>query len=171
MTTDRLVPVPARPELLRIYLNDHLAGATAGVALVRRVAGAHRTTAAGPELAELASQVAQDRTALVEIMAALGISPDLVKPPLALLAERLGRLKPNGSLLARSPLSSVLELEAMALGVTGKRAGWRALHELCGSEPRLEPARIEELISRAERQAATLERLRTRAVREALQAS
>lgn len=169
MTTDRLVPVPARPELLRVYLNDHLAGAAGGVALARRLAHAHRDTAAGAELADLAQQVAQDRTALVEIMASVGVTRELIKQPLALVAERLGRFKLNGTLLSRSPLSSVVELEAMALGVTGKAAVWRTLRELCGSEPRLDGARIEQLISRADQQLATLERLRVRAVREALQ--
>ena len=40
MTEDRkVVPVPARPELLGVYLNDHLAGAAAGTALADRLAG------------------------------------------------------------------------------------------------------------------------------------
>lgn len=170
MTTDRLVPVPARPELLRIYLHDHLAGAAGGVALARRLAQGHRGTAAAADLADLATQVEEDRVALVEIMAAVGVPRELVKQPLAVLAERLSRLKPNGALRGRSPLSSVVELEAMALGVTGKAAGWRTLRELSGSELQLDRARLEELSSRAEHQLATLERLRIRAVNEALQA-
>ena len=34
---------------LGIYLNDHLAGATAGLELARRVAGARQVPATGPE--------------------------------------------------------------------------------------------------------------------------
>ncbi len=169
MTEDRkVVPVPARPELLGVYLNDHLAGAAAGTALADRLAGSHRDTAAGAELSQLATEVAEDRESLIAIMSDVGVNRTHYKEPVAILAERLGRFKPNGSLLARSPLSSVVELEAMALGVTGKRAGWRTLRELSASDTRLDVGRIDELIARAERQLALLERLRIQAVVEAL---
>jgi hypothetical protein len=165
---ERVVPVPARPELLGVYLNDHLAGAAAGVALADRLAGGHRDTAAAAELKQFAADVRADRESLIAIMGEVGVSRTHYKEPVAVLAERLGRFKPNGSLLARSPLSSVVELETMALGVTGKRAGWRTLRELSGSEPRLDAARLDELIARAEQQLTLLERLRVRAVAEGL---
>jgi hypothetical protein len=169
MTEDeRVVPVPARPELLGVYLNDHLAGAAAGVGLAGRLAGSHRGTAAAADLDQLAAEVREDRNSLIAIMNEVGVDRRHYKEPVAVLAERLGRFKPNGSLLARSPLSSVVELEAMALGVTGKRAGWRTLRELSGSEPRLDAGRLDELIARADRQLALLERLRVRAVAEGL---
>ena len=38
----------------------------------------------------------------------------------ALLGERLARLKPNGKVFRYSPLSRVLELEGLIMGVTGK---------------------------------------------------
>ncbi len=167
MTQDqRVVPVPARPDLLGVYLNDHLAGAAAGVGLAARLAGAHRATAGATELHRLAGEIAEDRESLAAIMSDLGVTRTHYKEPVAILAERVGRLKPNGSLLARSPLSSIVELEAMALGVTGKRAGWRTLRELCDSRPQLDVARLDELIARADRQLTLLEGLRVRAVAE-----
>jgi hypothetical protein len=63
----------ARQGLLGIYLNDHLAGATGGVELARRVAAARRQEEVGDALLHCAADVAADRVALVEIMAALGI--------------------------------------------------------------------------------------------------
>lgn len=164
---DRVVPTEARPDLLRVYLNDHLAGAAGGVALARRLANSHRGTAVDEELADLAAQTEQDRDALVEIMGQLGIARVFYKEPFAVLAERVGRLKLNGTVLHRSPLSSVIELEGMALAVTGKAAGWRALRELSASESKLDKTRLDELITRAEQQSAMLERVRLRAVREA----
>jgi hypothetical protein len=166
--THGVVPTDGRPDLLRIYLNDHLAGSAGGAALARRLAGSHAKTAAGPELTKLAREVVEDRESLLDIMRGLGVSRKRFKEPLAVVAERLGRFKPNGSLLSRSPLSSVIELEAMALGVTGKLAGWRTLQELSGSEPRLDAAQLDRLVSRAEAQLASLERLRVDAVSEAL---
>jgi hypothetical protein len=43
------------------------------------------------------------------------------------MGEKAARLKLNGHLLARSPLSSLEELEMLRLGVEGKAAGWRTL--------------------------------------------
>ncbi|HZZ97300.1 MAG TPA: hypothetical protein VFE19_09800 [Jatrophihabitantaceae bacterium] len=172
MSTDRVVHAATpRPHLLRIYLNDHLAGAAGGTGLARRLAESHQGTAAGTDLVNLARDVEQDRNALLEIMRQLGIVRTYYKEQAATLAERAGRLKLNGSLLRRSPLSTVIELEAMVLGVTGKRCGWLSLRELAEFDTRLDAARLATLIERADQQLATLERLRVRAAREALAAS
>ena len=64
----------------------------------------------------------------------------------------MGRLKPNGQLTGYSPLSRVVELEGLALGMTGKLALWKALRELVDEEPRLDAAELERLRERAERQ-------------------
>jgi len=79
------------------------------------------------------------------------------------MGEKAARLKLNGHLLARSPLSSLEELEMLRLGVEGKAAGWRTLRVLAGTDKRLDPRRLDELIARAQRQAELLEKLRVRA--------
>ncbi len=77
--------------------------------------------------------------------------------------RREGRLKLNGYLLTRSPLSSLEELELLRLGVEGKAAGWRTLRTLADRDRRLDSARLDELISAARRQAGLLEDLRVQA--------
>jgi hypothetical protein len=149
--------------LLGVYLNDHLAGATGGLELARRVAGSHRGPGADSILQRLAAEVAEDRAALQDIMAALGIPVRAYKVYVAWIGEKAARLKLNGYLLARSPLSSLEELEMLRLGVEGKAAGWRTLRVLSETDKRLDPGRLEELISRARRQADLLEELRVRA--------
>jgi hypothetical protein len=149
-------------DLLGIYLNDHLAGATGGLELARRVAGSHRGPA-DSALQRLAAEVAQDRAALEDIMAALGIPVRAYKVYAAWIGEKAARLKFNGYLLARSPLSGLEELEMLRLGVEGKAAGWRTLRVLAGTDKRLDPGRLDELIARARRQAELLEELRVRA--------
>jgi hypothetical protein len=146
-------------DLLGIYLNDHLAGATGGLELARRVAGSHRDSA----LQGLAAEVAQDRAALVDIMDALGIPVRGYKVYAAWIGEKAARLKLNGHLLTRSPLSGLEELEMLRLGVEGKAAGWRTLRVLAETDKRLGPGRLDELIARARRQADLLEELRVRA--------
>ncbi len=59
--------------VLGIYLNDHLAGATAGTELAHRVARTHRAQGQDGQLKRLAAEVAQDRAALIGMMKALGI--------------------------------------------------------------------------------------------------
>lgn len=150
--------------LLAIYLNDHLAGATGGAELFRRSARAQRS----PELERLASQIAEDRQSLLGILDALGVPVDRVKVAGGWVGEKLMRLKPNGSLLRRSPLDALIELESMTLGVHGKAAGWRTLRALADAEPGLDAAVLDRLLERAERQLDELEQLRAAAAPSAL---
>ncbi len=149
--------------LLGIYLNDHLAGATAGTELAHRMARSHGGEKDGGTLRRLAAEIGQDRAALLDIMAALGVTVRRYKVGAAWIGEKAGRLKFNGRLFARSPLSDLEELEILRLGVEGKAAGWRTLRTLADSDPRLDPARLDELIARARRQADLLEDLRVAA--------
>lgn len=153
---------------LSIYLNDHLAAATAGTNLARRAAGSNDGTDYGPGLEAVADEIEQDRAALVNVMQRLSVGHDHLKTAVAWGAERAGRLKFNGQLLGYSPLSRLEEIEALSLGVEGKLALWRALRSTQGSDPRLAEVDLDELIDRARSQRRRLERLRTRAADEAL---
>jgi hypothetical protein len=156
----------AGPELLGIYLNDHLAGATAGVELAHRMARSHTGPGAGSTLQRLAAEIAQDRSELRDMMAGLGVPARRYKVCAAWIGEKAGRLKFNGRLRTRSPLSNLEELEMLRLGVEGKAAGWRTLRVLADSEDRLDGARLDGLMSRARRQADLLEELRVQAADE-----
>jgi hypothetical protein len=156
---------PRDAGLLALYLNDHLAGATAGVALLRRTAHTQAGRNRRSALAELAGQVERDRAALKRIMAVLGVPVDRRKVAMGRLAEAAGRMKPNGRLLSRSPLSDVVELETMLLGVRGKAACWRALRALAEDDRRLPVRELDDLVERADRQSDVLEGMRLAAVR------
>jgi hypothetical protein len=157
----------ADPGLLGIYLNDHLAGATGGLELARRVARAQRARAGGPAMERLLEEISEDRAALLQIMAALEIPVRRYKAYAAWAAEKVGRLKFNGRVVARSPLSRLVELEILRLGVEAKAAGWMTLRELAEGDDRLEVERLDDLVWRARRQSETLEELRMSAVAEA----
>jgi hypothetical protein len=154
-------------KLLRIYLQDHLAGSTVGLELARRARGANRGTAYGAPLAKLADEIEADRRALEGIMQDLGFGPDRVKNVVAWTAEKAGRLKLNGQLTGYSPLSRMVEVEGLIGGVSGKLALWRTLRGLADADPRLDPARLGRLAERAESQLGVLDDLRARAGREA----
>jgi hypothetical protein len=120
---------------LAIYLNDHLAGATGGVELARRVrASNHGNDAFGQPLDRICREIEEDRAALEQVIDRLGFSPSRVKPAGVWVVEKVGRLKLNGRLRGYSPLSRVLELEGLLIGITGKMALWKTLAELEGIE-------------------------------------
>ena len=154
-------------KLLGIYLNDHLAGSTAGVELARRAAGSNEGNEYGAFLSVLAGEIEEDRDSLKDIMRRLEYGEDIPKKIGAWTFEKIGRLKPNGQLTGYSPLSRVVELEGLALGITGKLALWKSLQELVDEEPRLDAAELARLRERAERQQRDAEDHRLRAVREA----
>ncbi|WP_329849496.1 transaldolase [Streptomyces sp. SP18ES09] len=158
-------------DLLAIYLNDHYSGATGGLELFRRAAQAQKGTQAGEALSELARQIDEDRDALARIMSDLGVDIRHTAVAMGWLAEKAGRLKPNGHLFSRSPLSDVLERESMFLGVQGKAACWRTLRALADTDERLSVDRLDALAERAARQSTTLEELRLAAVTRTLRAS
>jgi hypothetical protein len=157
--------------LLGIYLNDHLAGATAGLELARRSHGRNRDGKIGAPLGRIADEIEEDRQSLVAVMQRLGVAANVAKTSFAWLAERVGRLKLNGHLLSYSPLSRVEELEALRLGVEGKLSLWRTLKETRGSDPRLEGVDLDDLSRRAESQRDELEEMRVASARNAFGAT
>ena len=144
--------------LLAIYLNDHLAGATGGLELARRSSRQNQEGELGSFLRRLADEIAEDREALSRIMQTLDIGRDRVKVAGGWTAEKLGRLKPNGRLTGYSPLSRVVELEGLIVGVNGKLALWQSLLQVAPAEPRIDTAEIEALARRAEAQIEELRR-------------
>ena len=148
-------------DLLGIYLNDHLAGATGGVGLARRMAAAADPGSESARvLSTLAAEITQDRLALIKFMGALGIPVRGYKVFAGWAGEKAGRAKLNGHLLTRSPLSELEETELLRLGVEGKAAGWRSLRSLAERDRRLDADRLDDLIERAKRQSDTIETLR-----------
>jgi hypothetical protein len=152
---------------LRIYLQDHLAGATAGLELARRTRGANEGTDYGQPLAKIADEIEADRRQLQALIEELGFGGDRFKNVAAWGLEKVGRLKLNGQLTGYSPLSRLVELEGLLTGITGKKGLWVSLLELAPSDPRLDAALLERLRDRADAQRATVEELREKAAREA----
>ncbi|GGL93578.1 hypothetical protein GCM10010129_41800 [Streptomyces fumigatiscleroticus] len=161
-------PDPTRTDLLGIYLNDHLTGSSVGVRRARYLAESERGTAIGDAVRPVADEIAEDRASLVRIMRRLDVPVRRYKVVAGRLAEQFGRLKLNGRLVRRSPLSTVLELELLRLGVEGKAAAWRTLRLLADTDERLDAGHLDGLLERARRQADTLEELRRRAVGQVL---
>jgi hypothetical protein len=118
---------PSREKLRRIYLDDHHALLVAGRQLVTRMLGSARDPALEAFLRDLVRVLDDDLESVRSRLAAAGGSPSRAKAGLGALAERVGRLKPNGALLRPSPLTRLLELDGIRLLLESNRSLWRAL--------------------------------------------
>jgi hypothetical protein len=165
-----MAPSSDADRFLAIYLNDHLAGATLGVELARRLRSSNQGEAEfGGPLAQLCSEIEADRETLVRLMEQLEVGRDPVKPVLAKVAEKLGRLKLNGRIRGYSPLSRVLELEFLSGLVGGKMQLWNALEQSFGES--LDGFDFHDLAARADRQGQRLEDLHLAAAQRTLPAA
>ena len=93
-------------------------------------------------------------------MRQLEVRPSAVKIGLVRAAGRLGRLKLNGKVFKRSPLSRVVELEVLVVGIRGKEALWAAL---LAADLNLEGIDLEALVKSARTQGRAVDELRLRA--------
>jgi len=139
---------PAR-ELLAIYLHDHRAGAAAGLQLVRRCRHHAGAGELASTLAWLEGEIEEEQRTLDSIMDGLEIHQSPLKTALGVAAERAGRLKLNGRLWKRSPLSTLVELEALAAAVYTKRNLWQSLAAVADQSAVGDSRRLVELIDRA----------------------
>jgi hypothetical protein len=140
------------PDLLGIYCNDHLAAATGGIELVSRMLGVHRGASYEPRLEQLLDELREERAGLRSSMAALGLPVRQYKQIGSWVGEKLSRLKLNGHVLSRSPLSDLVEFEFIATAVLAKRAGFETLREIAAVDSRLDTQLLDGLIAQADRQ-------------------
>ncbi|HEX2057121.1 MAG TPA: hypothetical protein VHI71_02025 [Actinomycetota bacterium] len=154
--------------LLGIYLNDHRAGAVAGLELAKRTLDNNRGTEYEAFLARLVTDIEDDRATLERLIDDNGVPKSPVKPAVAWATERIGRLKLNGALTGYSPLSRLIELEGLRLGVQGKLCLWRSLRHSRPPELEVTDEELDELAARAEAQIEAIEEHRLKAAATAL---
>ena len=142
----------AHPELLAVYCNDHIASAAGGIELVTRMIGAHKGTRHEAPLRQLLDELRQEKSDLTATTRALGLPVRQYKQVAVWVAEKASRLKLNGHLLSRSPLSDLVEFEFLASAVRGKRSGFETLRIAAEVDPRIDKVLLDSLIEQANRQ-------------------
>lgn len=146
------------------YLNDRLALTVAGAELAGRARSSNQGTDYEELFARAETDLEADRELLERLMADHDAKPDRLKSGLAWVGEKLGRLKPNDAIVRYSPLSRVVELDALTAMISVLDGSWAALdHVLGGDQPDLRAAR-----ERSRRNLHELGLLRPQAVREAV---
>lgn len=144
--------------LLGLYLADHLAGATAGVERVERMAEDYRDLPVHADLVTFRDELRAEHARLQEIIEQLGTHRRPLRQAAGWVGEKVGRLKLNRRLLRRSPSSVVLELELLRGAVMAKQGLWQVLGELAG-ELGLDRAELDRLTADATAQRERLERM------------
>ncbi len=145
---------------LDIYLNDHRAGAEAGVELANKLRERHVGTRHEAFFIDLASDIEADRDTLDSVMTRLGVEKSSIKQAAGWVAEKVSRIKLNEHLTGSPELTQLLEAETLSIGITGKRALWRALGTAVDRLAPLTADELDVLITRAEAQLAGLEQRR-----------
>lgn len=145
---------------LDVYLTDHRAGAEAGVELAKQLRERHAGTPHEAFFTELASDIEADRDTLDVVMRRLGVEKDHLKQAAGWVAEKVSRVKLNEHLTGSPELTRLLEAETLSLGITGKRALWRALRTAVDRLAPLTAEELDVLTARAERQFEGLEQRR-----------
>lgn len=143
-------------DLLSLYMNDHVSGATAGVGRLSHMAEQYRQTPHGENLSRIARELREERAFYLELIRRRELPQRSYRQALAWVAERVGRLKLNRRLLSTSPMTPVLESELMQGAIVGKINGWRTLaeyHDALGVGKEV----FERFIAQADRQIADLE--------------
>jgi hypothetical protein len=160
------IPDSIDGNLLGLYLSDHLTGATAGVSRIQRMAEAFADTPVSADLSRVSGEITRERDMLRELIHDLGVKQRPHRQAAAWLAEHAGRLKLNGRIVRRSPMTMVLEAELMRAAILGKLGGWQTLEELA-PDLGLDPATFARLGAEARTQIEALSRVHEHARRNA----
>jgi hypothetical protein len=139
---------------LDVYLNDHLAGATAGLNLAQLAADEHRSDEHGAFFGEIASEIKTDYEQLERLIDELGTDRSATKTAAAEIGSKMMAPKFTGG---DDELNAFVALEALSIGVEGKLCMWKALRLVRDANPTLEHFALDELAERAQSQRGRLE--------------
>jgi hypothetical protein len=150
-----------RIESWSAYLNDHLAGSIAGVEIARRCAQDTDDQELKQALRRMMGEIDEDRLALTSIMAAMNVTPSIKKQALATVSAWISWATASAG-LGDQEVRRLRDLEALCVGVWGKRLLWGALARLPADQGTVASSVLDRLARRAEDQEKRLVALRER---------
>ena len=150
------------------YLNDHLAGSVAALELLAHLQTTDRSAEESELLRRLNDEIVVDRDALRDLMQQLDVSESRPRQALAWIAEQISEWKLAIDDRAGGDFRWFEALEALSLGIEGKRLLWRALAASASGVPELQSLDYAELERRAEIQRQQVETYRLQAAQAVL---
>ncbi|MDQ3723799.1 MAG: hypothetical protein M3376_12240 [Actinomycetota bacterium] len=132
---------------LDTYLNDHMAGATAGTNLAKMASEEHQTDEHGPFFSEIYAEIKADKETLQKLMDALTVDDSATKTALAEVGSKL--MGPKFTAGEDDRLNAFVTLETLSIGVEGKVCMWKALKTVESDYAAFEQFDIDDLLARA----------------------
>jgi hypothetical protein len=123
----RASPSTRRRQALIAYLRDHLSGSDVAVAVVHRLVSTGHSAADRPLFQRLAKEFEEDRSVVRAVLNELGASGRSIKRAAGVASGAMLSVTAGG---VPDELSLLRTLEALSIGVQGKRCMWRALQNL-----------------------------------------
>jgi len=114
-------------QALIAYLRDHLSGSDVAVGVVHRLVSTDQTVVDRPLFRRLAKEFEEDRSVVRALLNELGASGRSIKRAAGIASGAVLSVTAGG---APGELSLLRTLEALSIGVQGKRCMWRALQTL-----------------------------------------
>jgi hypothetical protein len=144
---------------LATYLNDPLSGAVTALDLLEYLES-HVDSISYRLVADLKAEVSADRAELEKLMDEHGVSQSLVRKVAGWFTEKVTAWKLHLDDKKGGSFSLFEALEALSLGIEGRRLLWRALSIANVRSASFEQSDFERLKRRAERQRTKVEALR-----------
>ncbi len=148
-------------------MGDHLAGARAATELATRCADGSRDHPVEPYLRRFLDELDEEKKLLHRAMDRLEVTPSLAKQAVGLAGAMAGIVREAipGSY---TPVNRLEDVEALCVGVWGKRLLWSSLMKASTADERLADLPFDRKADRAEDQERELLRWRDRVAAEAL---
>jgi hypothetical protein len=148
-------------EPIIVYLDDHLAGSATAIQILETL---RDDTGLGAWSVALLKEIEADRRVLSDLRLRIDQTPNPLKEAIGWLAGALGRVKLHQQV--SGPVGKLEALEALAVGIQGKLALWKALE--VSADSRLSGVDLEQLRGRALAQYGEVEARRLEVVRAVL---
>ena len=136
---------------IHVYLNDHLAGATAGADLARQAAERHDGEL-GEFFTQLSDEISADYNTLTSLMDQMGAHASGAKEVLAKAGSEITERKFSGESIDDPEFGTFITLETLSIGVEGKLCMWTALKAIESEVPELADTDLDTLFERARSQ-------------------
>jgi len=141
-----------KQDLLATYLNDHLAGSTAALELVKHAITQNDSNEYALFLQGFLREMIEDRNILKKVIESVGATQSSLKKISAWVLEKISRLKINNTIFHYSNVSRFLELEGLLVGVSGKENLWKVLDTYFSHDLRLSEFNFNRLYQRSVQQ-------------------
>ncbi len=144
-------------QALIAYLRDHLSGSDMAIRVVRRLGSAHKGTEDGMLFRRLSQELEEDRSVVRALLTGLGASGRSMKRLAGYASGAVLSVTAGGE---PGNLSLLRTLEALSIGVQGKRCMWRAMQNLRATPSTVHGTNFVELEAKAVRQWEAIEERR-----------